>query len=590
MQHSGLNIPLKLGSHGHERTQTHCGICDEQMLESQQFVTLYGNEDSTGILKNGDIHPQPYDEDRDWDILNYPEVDDNCLFKDDVIPAISKEPCGKCDEFSEPLTVHHDCHCLFKQECRGDDAAMDYMWLNERAAQLPVTYLAHWKTLGIPEMQRLPTEIIKMIRDYSSGNLFWRYNSVVTFAHQPRPPGDFPSCVVELGKVMSWERNQQPVLTDAEIWPSIVRITMDSRGLKRLERFQEMPPHQYGRSDSEAYSVFRQAKEEGPLMQFKYGLARLVKTCTWHGGNIWDTPTPPYLEELPYRICNDDFDQFFTIELGRTTGITFFIGARPEDDSHEMHRTPRNANLSRLLWKEDGAIHAIHAHTESSPSAIQTYRRLPFDVRGIVACFYMPLSPLDPIVGMRFMVIEFSNWGKFNAARTVQFAKKLSGVTTIGFSLGDTFDLESERDINVKPTTLFYQRPYVSRRIRGFGVRGETYKTSPWIYRNALEDIGCDEQLVRAQPKDMARIQIFEDSSGYLRGLLIYYNNGVQKALGQCRFGWDTIKTVIAPVELCFYCHVGPDDRESEDCSTRREESGMCRRKTAPTVCGMGMW
>ncbi|KAK4681450.1 hypothetical protein QC764_0009130 [Podospora pseudoanserina] len=49
----------------------------------------------------------------------------------------------------------------------------------------------------------------------------------------------------------------------------IIRLTVDSRGLQRVERLQEKPVHRPGRSESKAFAVFDERDVRGAVWWFK---------------------------------------------------------------------------------------------------------------------------------------------------------------------------------------------------------------------------------------------------------------------------------------------------------------------------------
>jgi hypothetical protein len=52
---------------------------------------------------------------------------------------------------------------------------------------------------------------------------------------------------------------------------------------------------------------------------------------------------------------------------------------------------------------------------------------------------------------------------------------------------------------------------------------------------------------------NVASIQIFNDErAGLCKGIIIEYNNGLERALGQCRIGVDSMQSLAQPSHICF--------------------------------------
>lgn len=109
--------------------------------------------------------------------------------------------------------------------------------------------------LAIP-LRRLPTEIAEIIRDHSSEHgLFWRYSSARSLADElsqtvPTTVESLPLC-----ELLSWERGGLPVLTTASDCLPVVRLTIDSRGIKRAESLPKGTAEDHYRSDKMLFVV-----------------------------------------------------------------------------------------------------------------------------------------------------------------------------------------------------------------------------------------------------------------------------------------------------------------------------------------------
>lgn len=153
-----------------------------------------------------------------------------------------------------------------------------------------------------------------MIQNFSADNLVWRLTRVIGLTENGPPLSVMPQAF-HLSKISAWERGGEPVLAAngcESAMPQIIRLTVDSRGLQRVERLQEKPAHRPGRSESKAFAVFDERDVRGAVLWFKSGLGRLTSgECKSRFAiPIWDTPTPPTRINLPPMV-----ERCWTVEL-----------------------------------------------------------------------------------------------------------------------------------------------------------------------------------------------------------------------------------------------------------------------------------
>lgn len=94
-----------------------------------------------------------------------------------------------------------------------------------------------------------------------------------------------------------------------------------------------------------------------------------------NGLQIWDIPRPPLLEDCHlWSGRTDQFTQFRTIDIQKTTGITLFLA--------------------------NGRAFAIHSHTVTMPCAKTTFERLFTSQQQRVAWAYIPIPAGDQIIAV----------------------------------------------------------------------------------------------------------------------------------------------------------------------------------------------
>lgn len=113
---------------------------------------------------------------------------------------------------------------------------------------------------------------------------------------------------------------------------SVVRLTIDNRGIKRIERLPDYPQYPELKSPHLAYVVKESHALRDVTACFKYGLVQLRLPRGSQPSDhdkallIADTPSLPRLPEcnLFLSMANKGWGQLRTAELDSITGITFF--------------------------------------------------------------------------------------------------------------------------------------------------------------------------------------------------------------------------------------------------------------------------
>ncbi|KAK4155272.1 hypothetical protein C8A00DRAFT_42075 [Chaetomidium leptoderma] len=235
----------------------------------------------------------------------------------------------------------------------------------------------------VPEaLDTLPQVVIgTMLQFMPRDHYVWRCIAALDLAQRLSVSPSEPWKTVELSQVVSWERGTPPEIATREAvgsLPSLLRLTLDLDGLKKVERLTERPQFSRRRFDNEAF-VLEQEDQLGAttIAHFKNGLLRFSMPGSLEepGLAFWDTPTPPDPAQClvrPYRL-NSRF-RFHTIDLSAVTGLTFFLYS--------------------------GRMMGIHGHTRSRPCALATYST----IRGLdemdefCSWVYVPVAPRDAIL------------------------------------------------------------------------------------------------------------------------------------------------------------------------------------------------
>ena len=170
--------------------------------------------------------------------------------------------CRQCHRCPEASTVHYECFKAFLHRSSLDYAPadlLDRLW--RRAAwrmpwkQAPPLLLPEHAPVsdialetvsskhGIPQLPKIPAELVQMIRMRSDSALFWRLAAAIDHADSLMHTSPTKLLSVSLSDVISWRRGSKAVISQCgDACPPFVRLMIDARGLSSLERFEEDEP------------------------------------------------------------------------------------------------------------------------------------------------------------------------------------------------------------------------------------------------------------------------------------------------------------------------------------------------------------
>ncbi|KAF5624453.1 hypothetical protein F52700_9621 [Fusarium sp. NRRL 52700] len=288
------------------------------------------------------------------------------------------------------------------------------------------------------------------------------------------------------------------------------------------------------REKAEAYGIRLLKLLPAELIQM-FHVLRLELPASLLGFHIWDTPSPPGIEDCEFYGRVTSSMQFKTTDLRSVTGLTFFF------------------SFSKL--------YAIHAHTHARPYASKAFDRLPAKRQESVVWIYLPM-PRDEEITAIAMRLKVEGGGATTQKPFFMIRTKLAGDVYIG-----PCHLRQHRDIvlsqsspellihnvaDVGPATVFGTYPRKQQRdsLPPFNNR--------WPNMDPLLHLMFEHMYLSVAPlKDVTGIRVLEDENFECKGMIFDYSNGAQRALGDCRFGHYRAKTYLSPRRLC-YCHVQP--------------------------------
>ncbi|EQL02965.1 hypothetical protein OCS_01326 [Ophiocordyceps sinensis CO18] len=368
--------------HGHVRIHSYCGACGFRFDPGDKIVALVGRDGSFEAARPAGAFAAACHCDNthghSWIFCRHIR-------------------CRQCVGGPESATLHADCLSVFQARSLAVDAesslarlwiaaAWKSPWLGAPALHLlpsvdVLAGLGHAAAAwNLPQLPQLPPELASMIHQRSRHSPLWRYSLVSELACALSEAANCEIPTVCLNSVECWQRGQ-PLKTAKATHDcaddSLVRITIDSRGIQRIERLpaeelqSSVPQLQ---SNSITYVVEEAKALIGVKVEFQLQYARLILHPGSKGFKIWDTPSPPSLQKWTINPTIPPC-RLRTIHLRNCFALTFFVSS--------------------------GSTLAIHGHTRQRPFAQSTFDTLwPLQQR-FAAWVYVPIPKGIAALGLR---------------------------------------------------------------------------------------------------------------------------------------------------------------------------------------------
>lgn len=198
--------------------------------------------------------------------------------------------CKTCAASPECQPIHSDCYEIFGKSCSiGEADALDQLWtftackrpwrgvqpiyLSNRGVDMDmVTKIAPLG--GLPQLCKLPGELLELIRGYSGSALFWRCSPALRLANLIRTDPE-PLVTVPLTEIFSWDRSsgRDERLQIATFQPPIMRMTLDSDGIRKIESLSCIPQYSRECYGDFAFVVSRRSDVSGVMAHMKVRVA-----------------------------------------------------------------------------------------------------------------------------------------------------------------------------------------------------------------------------------------------------------------------------------------------------------------------------
>ncbi|KAL6871352.1 hypothetical protein J3F83DRAFT_773044 [Trichoderma novae-zelandiae] len=549
----------------HLRLTPQCGICTGGMLRDDTAVAVYRSAiltitTTTTLALSSTSMTTTTSQDAVWDCSPPFKLSHRDLAASLVLSRTTSETnfcydhreCPTCATSSEAVAVHHDCYKILTQKCRVKDgqvllrrllalASWRKPWAGARPLLLPsnvdkprLDLVAG--QLGLPQLSALPLELVQLILNRSADALLWRGISAWRLAEYLADVRDDlkPPQIIALRDVTSWERGGEVVTGQSTTLPPVVRLTIDSEGIRSVERLASQPPYLRGSHKLAAYIVGSVEDEtlRHVRVQFAHGQLRLQLPADGPVPHIWNTPTPPLLSSCRlYGFASTTWSRLFAVESDNMRGITFFYNR--------------------------GRVCDIHIHYLEGSSAQSTYDQMARVQQQNTTWIYVPISAGDrlTVVGVRPM--------EFLPACILLQSEKAGDVAVGPHGSYPTEHCQGSG----APLTFIYGEPKrggVAPRVELVGAYCAVSTSSTQrfpdnfpldMYESSPVSEGAVFEAVYfswAPLEGVASTVVFRDqATGHCKGILFRYTNGGSRALGECRLQVDPAERVDGPTLLC---------------------------------------
>lgn len=177
--------------------------------------------------------------------------------------------------------MHFECYEFIAQRS-NIDRSLDYLWvvtawrtpwgrapkfrLEEKVVKSVSSVFNH---VNIPRIRSLPPEILQIIYEYSATSIIWRFNTASEVIQRLTIPSSDHLLSIPLHKVSAWKRSGQPRTTETAHNLPVVRLTIDSQGIREVERLPGNPPFRRWRTDDFVFVTLNHEFLDGAVAHFK---------------------------------------------------------------------------------------------------------------------------------------------------------------------------------------------------------------------------------------------------------------------------------------------------------------------------------
>ncbi|KAI1100637.1 hypothetical protein F4804DRAFT_318408 [Jackrogersella minutella] len=123
--------------------------------------------------------------------------------------------------------------------------------------------------MGLGQLKTLPPEIWQIILQYSESYPFWRFVSALDFTSRVSWMPSEATTSIAVSRIAFWGRGNPPeIIIDLTAHP-IIRLTIDSHGIAKVERLPSYPSFSETRFDDLAFVIEDQSYFTDAIARFK---------------------------------------------------------------------------------------------------------------------------------------------------------------------------------------------------------------------------------------------------------------------------------------------------------------------------------
>ncbi len=173
--------------------------------------------------------------------------------------------------------MHSDCFEIFLRD-RTIEEALEILWiatawrnpwrgapdlrLNNKT-NIALTLLPGAERHCIPQLNWLPLELIQVIQKYSE-----RYILALDLVYRLSAAISNELVSVPLCNISGWQRGDRPIVAAVSA-SHIIRLTIDSRGIRKIERLPKYPTYSGSRCDHVAFIIQEESYLSDVVAWFK---------------------------------------------------------------------------------------------------------------------------------------------------------------------------------------------------------------------------------------------------------------------------------------------------------------------------------
>lgn len=210
-----------------------------------------------------------------------------------ICPFCAKSP-PRC------AAVHRECFAIYRKHCRlpvsrSLGTLRTTLLFKNPWSKMPSLHLlpSTDRSLcmrdelgGIPDLAKfraLPMEILDIIKQFSLQTSFWRCLSALCFARRAIP-STRSTQTLPLKDVGSWRRGNQDLLVSNDD-RSVMKITIDSDGIRQVERLHELPAYAPETSRHHYFIVAEVSMLQNTLVYLKVTIL-MIHTSVWKSDHV----------------------------------------------------------------------------------------------------------------------------------------------------------------------------------------------------------------------------------------------------------------------------------------------------------------